>query len=100
MTARSKGLREIEWGLPGTDHTKLCIYDNGHIDPSRFLERLRAFNSSSVERCFRDQITADQVTHSRFRPMTPNEAREWGADSGVMEAEDGHKGYPVTLVIL
>jgi hypothetical protein len=34
-----------------------------------------------------------------FRPMSPTEARSWGADSGVMETEEG-RGYPVTWVAL
>ena len=95
-----KGLREIEFGYyAGEAQNKICIYDNGHIEPSEFLGRVASFSSSCVPLDARLALTAGDVKHTRFRPMSPSEARRWGADYGVFEAEDG-RGYAVTLVLL
>jgi len=93
--SKSKGLREIEWGLYAGGDNKLCIYDNGHVDPVVFLKRVRSMANSSAPDDVRAALTEQDVNHIRFRSMSPSEARSWGADSGVMEAEDG-RGYPVT----
>jgi hypothetical protein len=41
------------------------------------------------------KMTNDELVRHLFHPKIV----EWGCDSGVMEAEEGHV-YPVTLVIL
>ena len=98
--AKGKGLREIEYGpYMGGERNQICIYDNGHIDPGEFLKRVRGMTNSAVPDDARAALIVDDVIHSRFRPMSPSEARSWGCDSGVMEAEDGC-GYPVTQVVL
>lgn len=99
MAKKTKGLREIEWGIQAGDCNKTCIYDNGHIDPVEFLERVREMEWTDVPDDARAALTVEDVTHSRFRPMSPTEAYSWGSTSGVMEAEDG-RGYPVTWVAL
>ena len=97
--AKRKGLREIEFGICAGNFNKTCIYDNGHIDSSEFLKRVREMKRSDVPQDAREALTILDVEHRRFRPMSPSEARSWGCDSGVMEAEDG-RGYPVTSVTL
>ena len=99
MAKKTKGLREIEWGIEAGANNKICIYDNGHIDPEEFLKRVREMTGSNVPDDARSALTAEDVAQSRFRPMSPTEAYSWGANSGVMEAEEG-RGYPVTWVAL
>lgn len=96
---KRKGLREIEWGPCAGACNKICIYDNGHIDPEKFLEQVRTMSGSDVPLEARASLSVDDVKHSRFRPMSPTEAWSWGADSGVMDAEEG-RGYAVTWVAL
>jgi hypothetical protein len=93
-----KGLREIEWGIYAGGNNKLCIYDNGHIPWDEFIARLKEFKTDVPQENI-DEVTEKEVQHIRFRPMSPSEARSWGADSGVVVAEEGI-GYPVTMVIL
>ncbi|CAB4184718.1 hypothetical protein UFOVP1122_26 [uncultured Caudovirales phage] len=92
------GLREIGYGVNDWDAEQTCIYVTGHIEPERFLEMVRAFSASDVPQEAREALTVDDVQHSRFRPMLPHEARQWGCDKGVMETDRG--GYKVTKVIL
>ena len=92
--AKRKGIREIEWD------GKVCIYDNGHIDPEQFLASVRDSRTSDVSEERRAELTVSDVEHVRFRPMSPYEARVWGCNSGVMEAEEKEQGYPVTRVII
>lgn len=96
MTNKRKGLREISWGINDSDGGT-CIYDNGHIDAGEFLEMVRGFRQSNTPQEARDALSADDVEHLRFRPMSPTEACGWGCDYGVMEC-DGQRGYPVTAV--
>jgi hypothetical protein len=99
MPRKTRGLREIDWGFYAGGDNKTCIYDNGHIDPEEFLQRVRGMTGSDVPDDARAALTVEDVVQSRFRPMSPTEARSWGCDSGVMEAEEGC-GYPVTWVAL
>jgi hypothetical protein len=90
------GLREIPWGLSG-DHDGVCIYDNGHIDPAEFLARVQAWTGSDVPAENRAELTVDCVIHTRFRPMSPAEADQFGFTQGVIKTNVG--GYLVTAVI-
>lgn len=90
-----RGLREIVWGR---DSDQRCIYDNGHLPPADFLAAVKAWKSSYIPADAREMLTEADVSHRRFRPMSPTEARSWGFDSGVVDTESG--GYPVTRVIL
>lgn len=93
---RRKGLREIEWGLPGGDRNKTVIYDNGHEDPEAFLRRVVADKTLDTPLDVRQALTAADVEHMRFRAMSPTEAKSWDCDSGVLECESETRGYPVT----
>jgi len=92
------GLREIDYGVNDWDAEQVCIYCTGHIDPAKFLEMVRSFSASDAPLEAREALTVEDVQHSRFRPMLPHEARQWGCDEGVMHTERG--GYKVTEVIL
>ena len=94
---RKKGLREILYGL-NADSDKVCIYDIGHIDPAEFCARVRAWSGSEVPQDARDALTVDDVEHTRFRNLSPTEARQYGFDHGVIDTL--HGGYPVTAVCL
>ena len=94
-----KGLREIPWGVCGMDYDQICIYDNGHVDPALFLNRVREMKGSDVPEDARAALTVADVDHVRFRPMSPTEASNAGVKSGITEAEEG-RGYAVTRVIL
>lgn len=91
-----KGIREIEWG-PSAGFGGSCIYDNGHIAPEAFLAAVQAAAHLDTPEDVRRGFTAADVQHLRFRPMSPSEAKRWGCDSGVLEAE-GDRGYPVTAI--
>ena len=93
-------LREIEFGIAGGDRNETCFYVLGHIDPQAFLNIVVEDKSSDVPLDARQALTVDNVEHTRFRPMSPTEARSWGCDTGVMVAETGHRGYAVTRVML
>lgn len=94
-------LKEIAWGLAGDTSGKICIYANGHLPIADFLEAVKSFNSSDVPAESRCALTESDVRHTRFRPMSPSEARSMGYDYGVMEAdEEMHRGYPVTEVLV
>lgn len=92
-------LKEISWG-PAGDADEVCIYTNGHVPPDGFLEAIRCLTTSDVPDDTRSALTPQDVKHTRFRPMSPSEARSMGYDHGVMEAEEEHRGYPVTAVYL
>lgn len=97
---RRKGIREIGWGY-NENEGKVCIYDNGHLDKAKFITDIE-INAKRLDTPLDVLIhlTVEDVRHLRFRPMSPSEAKRWGADWGVMECtEEGH-GYPVTAVIL
>lgn len=93
-------LREIEWGTcAGEFMNKTAIYQLGHIEPMVFLETVRGNASLDTPQDIRDSLEASSVQHLRLRPMSPSEAKSWGCDSGVMEAQEG-RGYQVTAVIV
>ena len=93
-------LKEICFG-PDGDADEFCIYANGHLPIGDFLEAVKSFNSSDVPPDVRCALTEGDVRHTRFRPMSPSEARGMGYDHGVMEAdEEMHRGYPVTAVFV
>ena len=93
-----KGLREIEWGSYAGGDNKTCIYDNGHIPKDEFIAMLKDFRTDVPQENI-DELTESDITHTWFRPMSPSEARAWGCDCGVMQADEG-QGYPVTVVVL
>ena len=93
-------LKEIPFGTPIDDPVGYCIYTNRHIDQSEFLEAVKAMRISEVPDDARHALTLDDVRHTRFRPLSPHEAKGWGLTWGVMEVSDGEVGYPVTAVNL
>ena len=99
--SKRKGIREIAWGYDECDG-KVCIYDNGHLDKAKFLTDIELFaDHLETPRDVLVHLTIDQVKHLRFRPMSPSEAKNWGADWGVMDCTgEGNRGYPVTAVIV
>lgn len=97
---KRKGLREIEWGPCGGDRNKTVIYDNGHEDPESFLRRVVADKSLDTPLDARKALKTSEVLQTRFRSMSPTEARSWGVDHGVMECESETRGYPITMVEL
>ena len=101
MKRSRKGIREIPWGTLGDDPDGTCIYDNGHQEPEVFLARVLEFQRSGrsdVPPCDLEALTAKDVQHLRFRPMSPSECDATGSSYGVVTTESG--GYPVTAVIL
>ena len=97
---RRKGIREIGWGY-NENEGKVCIYDNGHLDKAKFITDIE-INAKRLDTPLDVLIhlTVEDVQHLRFRPMSPSEAKSWGADWGVMECTEEGRGYPVTAVIL
>ena len=91
-----KRFREIEWGV-SAGFGGTCIYDNGHIPADLFLISVKAAKHLDTPMDVREDFKVDEVQYLRFRPMSPSEARNWGCDHGVMEA-DGQRGYPVTAI--
>lgn len=92
-------LRELEWNNGwSVDQVKTVIYTNGHIDKEEFLRVVKESPMLDTPRESRDALTAENVSHCRFRPMSPSEAREKGYDSGVMKDESGR--WKVTMVEL
>lgn len=91
-------LKEIPFGTPVGDPDGYCIYANGHLDPVAFLDAVKGWEQSEVPDDVRAELTAEDVKHIRFRPMSPTEARSNGLSWGVMQTESG--GYPVTAVKL
>ena len=101
MRKSRKGIREIGWGINESDD-KVCIYDNGTWEPEEFLKEIRQSCHLDTPADALDSLTIEDVQHLRFRPMSPYEAKAWGADWGVMDCteEQGPRGYPVTAIIL
>lgn len=99
MRKSRKGIREIGWGF-SEDEGKTCIYDNGHWDKEAFLKEIRQSCHLDTPADVLSDLTAADVQHLRFRPMAPSEAKNWGADYGVMDCTEEGRGYPVTAVIL
>jgi hypothetical protein len=97
--AKTKGIREIGWGINDNDG-KTCIYDNGHLDKAKFITDLELAKHLDTPFDVLIHLTVDDVKHMRFRPMSPSEAKNWGADWGVMDCTEEGRGYPVTAVIL
>ena len=100
MRKSRKGIREIGWGISDCEG-RTCIYDNGHLDKAKFITDIE-LNAGRLDtpRDVLIHLTADNVQHLRFRPMSPAEAKSWGADYGVMDVTEEGRGYPVTAVIL
>ena len=96
MRKGRKGIREIEWGQCAGEGGS-CIYDNGHIDKTDFLKMLRESCHLDTPADVLCDLDESRVVHTRFRPMSPSEAKNWGGDYGVMQA-DGQRGYPVTAI--
>ena len=90
-------IRELLWGFDG-DQT--CFYALGHLDKSGFLNKIKAMRNTNVPKDARAALTEGDVTHTRYRPMSPSECRGYGVRSGVTPAKDGQYGYAVTEVIL
>ena len=74
---KKRGLREIPFG-PAGDADEVCIYDNGHLDPTEFLVAVREMKGSDVPDEVRAALKVEDVKHIRFRPMSPSEARRSG----------------------
>ena len=99
MEKRRKGIREIGWGINESDG-KTCIYDNGHLDKAKFITDLELAKHLDTPLDALIYLTVEDVKHMRFRPMSPSEAKNWGADWGVVDCTEEGRGYPVTAVIL
>jgi hypothetical protein len=91
-------LREIPFGTPIDDPDGYCVYTNGHVDKTAFLEAVKVMAGSDIPDDARGALELEDVEHIRFRPMSPSEARGNGLTWGVMQTED--RGYPVTAVKL
>lgn len=92
-------LREIEWGTgAGEFLNKTAIYRLGHVEPADFLALVLSANLDTPRDVI-ESVQLSEVKYMRLRPMSPSEARSWGCDSGVMEADAG-RGYAVTAIIV
>jgi hypothetical protein len=91
-------LREIPFGTPIDDPDGYCIYTNGHVDKTAFLEAVKVMSGSDIPEDARGALELEDVEHIRFRPLSPSEARGSGLTSGVMQTNEG--GYLVTAVKL
>ena len=92
-------LRELEWDT-GMSQSRIVIYDNGHIDPEKFLALVRGTTWLNSDKACLSALTIADVKHARFRPMSPSEAKSRGYDTGVMQVGEGesYRGYPITMV--
>ena len=92
-------LRELEWNA-GLSRSQTVIYDNGHIDPEKSLALVREAAWMDTDEGCLAALTVADVKHTRFRPMSPSEAKSRGYDTGVMLVGEGesYRGYPVTMV--
>ena len=91
-------LREIPFGTPIDDPDGYCIYTNGHVNKTAFLEAVKVMPGSDIPEDARGELALEDVEYIRFRPMSPTEASGHGITWGVMETDKG--GYPVTAVKL
>lgn len=91
-------LKEIPFGTPIDDPDGSCIYTNGHVDKSAFLEAVKDMADSDIPEDARGALELEDVEYVRFRPLSPSEARASGLTWGVIETGEG--GYPVTAVKL